>query len=200
MKKRLFFTIISLTTLLIFSCTPKETFTNQEKELIFSHYEDDILPLYTKDNPQEEKLLRQIAKELTPGDIRSETYLKLKERMLATVNDTTNAGVGIAAPQIGISRKLIAVQRFDKAGEPFEFYPNCEIAEYSEEKKWGWEGCLSIPEIRDTVNRSTQIVIEYTDEQTLKPIRDTVKGYTAVIFQHEIDHLNGTLFTDYKTK
>ena len=60
----------------------------------------------------------------------------------------------------------------------------------------GPEGCLSIPDIAGDVERSQQIVIRYTDPETLSEVRDTVDGYTAVIFQHETDHLDGILFTD----
>ena len=79
-------------------------------------------------------------------------YARLKQRMLCTVIDPADPGVGIAAPQVGVSRRLIAVQRFDREGEPFEFYAN--------------------------------------------PQREYVSGFTAVVFQHEIDHLNGILFID----
>jgi len=116
--------------------------------------------------------------------------------MLATVNDPGNPGVGIAAPQVGISKQLIAVQRFDKDGEPFEFYVNPVIEKYSPTQKWGWEGCLSVPGKRDTVLRSTQVIISYRDPVSWDMQCDTVDGFTAVIFQHETDHLNGKLYID----
>ena len=97
---------------------------------------------------------------------------------------------------MGISKQLVAVQRFDKEGEPFEFYVNPIIENYSQETKWGWEGCLSVPGERDTVLRSTQVVITYRNPDSWEIVRDTVSGFTAVIFQHEIDHLYGKLYID----
>ena len=57
-------------------------------------------------------------------------------------------------------------------------------------------GCLSVPETSGTVLRADRIVLRYLDETTLRPVTDTVEGFTAVIFQHEIDHLDGVLFID----
>ena len=127
----------------------------------------------------------------------TESFRVLKSRMLATVNDTLNQGVGIAAPQVGISRQLVAVQRLDKAGEPFEFYVNPEIIYYSKDTVIGQEGCLSIPDRAGEVYRSTKIIVRYRDELSFEWRQDTVKEYTARIFQHEIDHLKGILYTDY---
>ena len=72
-------------------------------------------------------------------------YARLKRRMLCTVIDPADPGVGIAAPQVGVSRRLIAVQRFDREGEPFEFYVNPRIVRYAGETVRSPEGCLSIP-------------------------------------------------------
>lgn len=177
----------------------REGFTPEEKQIICSR-EGKIMRLYTVDNGEDSLLLRRQALALTPEMLQAEEYRLLKAGMLATVRDTANAGVGIAAPQVGVSRQLIAVQRFDKAGEPFEFYINPEIVQYSEEKQWGPEGCLSIPGARDSVMRSERIVVSYIDEVTRRVCRDTVKGFTAVVFQHEIDHLKGILFTDKAVK
>ena len=103
--------------------------------------------------------------------------------MLATVCDTTDRGVGIAAPQVGVSRRLIAVQRFDKPGEPFCFYVNPEIVWYSQTRLPGSEGCLSIPGVSGSVLRSERIVVRYLDEESLRMAADTVEGFTAVIFR-----------------
>jgi len=112
------------------------------------------------------------------------------------VQDPQNTGVGIAAPQVGILRRMIAVQRFDKPGEPFECYVNPEIVGRSAARTAGREGCLSVPETSGTVLRADRIVLRYLDETTMRPVTDTVEGFTAVIFQHEIDHLDGVLFID----
>ena len=117
--------------------------------------------------------------------------------MLATVRDSLNEGVGIAAPQVGISRQLVAVQRLDKTGEPFEFYVNPEIVYFSQDTVLGQEGCLSIPGRMGSVYRSKEIVVRYRDELSFEWRQDTVREFIARIFQHEIDHLNGILYTDY---
>ena len=110
-------------------------------------------------------------------------YARLKQRMLCTVIDPADPGVGIAAPQVGVSRRLIAVQRFDREGEPFETVRSPE-------------GCLSIPGKIDTAVRRERVVLRYRDGQSGKRRREYVSGFTAVVFQHEIDHLNGILFID----
>ena len=120
----------------------------------------------------------------------------LVKRMLSTVTDSTNKGVGIAAPQVGINRRLILVQRFDKTDKPFQAIFNPEIL-FKSDSVWNrTEGCLSIPDVRETVGRPWQILVKYQDINGLF-ITESVDGFTARIFQHEIDHLNGVLFTDY---
>ena len=117
----------------------------------------------------------------------------LARRMYLSVTDSSTNGVGIAAPQVGINRNLIWVKRFDKAGEPFEFYVNPRISWKSDLLQLGPEGCLSIPDIRDNVIRSYAIQITYTTLQG-GYFTEVIEGFTAVIFQHEMDHLNGILF------
>ena len=140
-----------------------------------------------------ENLLK--ADTVTGRMLRTDDYAVLRRRMLATVQDPQNTGVGIAAPQVGILRRMIAVQRFDKPGEPFEFYLNPEIVESSAETAPGREGCLSIPGLAGTVVRAQRIVLRYRDERFAEKT-ETIDGFTAVIFQHETDHLDGILYTD----
>jgi peptide deformylase len=118
-------------------------------------------------------------------------------RMLSTVQDSASLGVGIAAPQIGILKRIILVQRFDKEGEPFEAYINPTIIQQTTLKQDCREGCLSIPDTSGiTTNRSYAIMIEYRSPSGEKHT-EMVEGFTAVIFQHEIDHLDGILFIDH---
>lgn len=133
---------------------------------------------------------------LLDEDIASDTFRKLSERMLATVNAPEYDGVGIAAPQVGIFVRAIAVMRFDKEGEPFEVYANPEIVAYSDATTHTMEGCLSVPGRYGMVERPRMITVQYIDPQTLEMREEVVEGYTAVIFQHEIDHLDGILFID----
>ncbi len=137
-------------------------------------------------------VLRAPSVNLSEDALKSEEYAGLCSLMVATVTHPTQDGVGIAGPQVGLNRRVVAVQRFDKEGEPFEVYPNISIVWASDSLTFGPEGCLSVPDRREDVARSTEIVIEYG----IPAVRDTVSGFTAVIFQHEIDHLDGVLYID----
>ena len=172
------------------------TFTSKELTRIGNTPQAGIMRLWTIDKREDSLLLRRRALPLSQKAIASPEFVILKERMLATVNDPTNQGVGIAAPQVGISRRLIAVQRFDQAGSPFEFYVNPKIIYRSASLHPEREGCLSVPGRSGTVLRSDTIVVRYTDETSFEAQTDTVTGFTAVIFQHETDHLDGILYID----
>ena len=169
-------------------------FSAAEEETIHAG-KGEIMRRLTVGNPADSLVLRQKAAPVTGRMLRTDDYAVLRRRMLATVQDPQNSGVGIAAPQVGILRRMIAVQRFDKPGEPFEFYLNPEIVESSAETAPGREGCLSIPGLAGTVVRAQRIVLRYRDERFAEKT-ETIDGFTAVIFQHETDHLDGILYTD----
>ena len=171
--------------------------TAEETNLIISS--DGLMRVLLVTSPEDSLVLRTPCVDLAEEDLQSEVYDRLVRRMVATVTDSTQDGVGLAAPQVGLSRRVVAVMRYDKPGYPFEVYPNIHIEYFSDQKQTGPEGCLSIPDIAGDVERSQQVVIRYTDPETLSQVRDTVDGYTAVIFQHEVDHLEGILFTDRLT-
>ena len=189
-----------------------EGFTEAELELI--HGSDSIMRVLTIDAPSDLAVLRSLSYDLSDSALLSDDFKRLAELMVATVTHPSQDGVGIAGPQVGLNRRVVAVQRFDKEGEPFEVYPNVRIVWASDSLAAGPEGCLSVPDRRGEVLRSQEIVIEYADitgvEHSLqqnrlesnrraKPVpmvRDTVSGFTAVIFQHEIDHLDGVLYID----
>ena len=163
---------------------------------------------------QDSLLLRNTSRMLSAKALGSTEYARLEKLMVATVTHPSQDGVGIAGPQVGLNRRVVAVQRFDKEGEPFEVYPNIRIVWASDSLAYGPEGCLSVPDRRGEVARSQEIVIEYADIKALREgkfrtktkagsgeisvptRRDTVKGFTAVIFQHEADHLDGVLYID----
>ena len=170
-------------------------FTSYEKELIRDA--DSIFRVLTVEDSLDNAVLRAPSTDLSPKAIKSKDFVDLCRTMLKTVTHPSQDGVGIAAPQIGINRRVVAVQRFDKPGEPFEVYPNVRIIWSSDSLAYGPEGCLSVPDRREEVLRSQEIVIEYALLQHPQwSVRDTVKGFTAVIFQHEIDHLDGVLYID----
>ncbi len=111
-------------------------------------------------------------------------------------------GVGLAAPQIGINKKMLVILSYDEEGK-LHFYPmiNPKLISYSEEKTYleGGEGCLSVDRnVKGLVHRAKRVTVEtylYTENKLLH-VRLRLKGYIAVIFQHEYDHLNGILFVD----
>ncbi len=173
------------------SCNNK--FTSEEIALI-SEGEGTMRVLKSNDEA-DAAVLRHEAAEVSGRMMASAEYDKLCHRMLLTVQAPENDGVGIAAPQVGVSRRVVAVQRFDKEGEPFEVYANPEIVRYGAETEPGGEGCLSVDGLRGTVERSQEIDLRYLAADGSEVV-ETVKGFTAVIFQHEIDHLDGILYTD----
>lgn len=187
--------IIAALSLMILSGCASKGFTSEEKEIIMSQ-KGQIMRLTKIDNKEDSTFLRQTAKPLTEEDLKSEEYKILKEGMMKTVLDSTNRGVGIAAPQVGIGRDLIIVKRYDKIDTPYEAYANVRIVKSSASTHKGREGCLSIPRRRAIVQRADTVVVEYTDDVTFEKRRETLSGYTGVIFQHEIDHLKGILYID----
>lgn len=155
-----------------------------------------VMRVLTIEDESDSLFLRTPCKELTAREIRSAEYTTLAERMLVTVTSPEQDGVGIAGPQVGIGRRIVAVQRFDKEGEPFEVYPNIRITAKRGSPEPGPEGCLSVPGRRGDVLRWQDIDIAYSSPHTGRDTTETVKGFTAVIFQHETDHLDGVLYID----
>ena len=174
-------------------------FRTEEVELIAAA--DDVMRVLTIAEPCDSLVLRDTSLMFSAKALLSEDYARLCSLMVATVTHPSQDGVGIAGPQVGLNRRIVAVQRFDKEGEPFEVYPNIRIIWKADSLAYGPEGCLSVPDRREDVARSQEIIIEYADVSALKGsdipmVRDTIKGFTAVIFQHETDHLDGILYID----
>ena len=169
-------------------------FTHQELEILDGA--DSFMRVLTIADKDDLAVLRAQSSDFSSEALLSEEFERLSELMVATVTHPSQDGVGIAGPQVGLNRRVVAVQRFDKEGEPFEVYPNVRIVWQSDSLAFGPEGCLSVPDRREDVARSQEIVIEYTAVPGLKTIRDTISGFTAVIFQHEVDHLDGVLYID----
>mgnify|MGYP002519221083 CR=1 FL=1 len=176
-------------------------FSSGELELL--NGTDSIMRVLTIQDSIDLAVLRAVSCDFSAKELMSELFTKLGRRMVATVTHPSQDGVGIAGPQVGLNRRIVAVQRFDKTGEPFEVYANVKIVWMSDSLAYGPEGCLSVPDRRGNVLRSQEIVIEYADIAALQHgladipmLRDTVTGFTAVIFQHEIDHLEGVLYID----
>lgn len=149
-----------------------------------------ILPIYAYGQP----VLRKKATEI------NSEYPNLKEllsNMFETMYDSN--GIGLAAPQIGLSIRLFIVDGTEIEDiEPKDFkkvFINPVIEEEFDDK-WDYEeGCLSIPNVRADVNRHSKLTITYLDENFIEHT-ETYGGMAARIIQHEYDHIEGILFTD----
>lgn len=174
--------------------TPDITFSEQELSIINS--EDSVLYVLVVGNKEDSLILRNSSRDFTEEELNSEYVQRLAEKMITTVQDPSQDGVGIAAPQVGLNIRMIAVMRFDKENHPFEAYANPYILRYEGNVVEGPEGCLSVPGYRGVVPRRDTVVMQYFDVQKKENVIDTVAGFSAIIFQHETDHLDGILYTD----
>jgi len=132
-------------------------------------------------------VLREVAKEVTKF---TPNLHKLLKDMAETMYDAE--GVGLAAPQVGISKRVIVVDVGDETGLIEMVNP---VIVSSEGEQLGAEGCLSIPHLNGDVKRADHIKVAGQDRDG-NPIELEASGFLARAFQHEIDHLNGVLFTD----
>ena len=111
-------------------------------------------------------------------------------------------GVGLAAPQVGLSIRLFVIDASSGADEEPELegfkkvFINPEIIETKGDEWTLNEGCLSLPEIREDVNRPDEVTIKYLDEN-FEEHTETYKGFAGRVIQHEYDHLEGILFVDH---
>lgn len=177
--------------LFVVNSVKAQNFTEAERKMILGGDTSSMLRVTPLTEPEGAKALKAVSTDIAFND---PLLPLLKNRMLKSVMDSSRRGVGIAAPQVGINRNLICVQRFDKAGQPFEFYINPKIVWRSSVLCRGPEGDLSF-EGRGDVVRHFSIMVSYTDLQGLQHL-EVLEDFPAIIFQHETDHLFGTLFTD----
>ena len=150
-----------------------------------------IRPILTIPAP----VLRKKAKpiERVDADLR-----RLMDEMLATMYDAP--GIGLAAPQIGISRRLIVMDPAkDEAPKTPLVMVNPEILERSKGMRVHEEGCLSIPDFTAEIKRPAMTRVSYIDREG-KTQEVELEGIWSTLVQHEIDHLNGILFIDYLSR
>lgn len=151
-----------------------------------------ILPVYAYGSPH----LRQISQEISPD---YEGLSELIDNMFDTMK--LSDGVGLAAPQIGLSIRLFLVDANIYADEEpslkgfRKVFINADIYSYEGEEELMTEGCLSIPGIHEDVSRPPKIRMRYFD-QDFQEHDEEFEGMAARIIQHEYDHLDGILFTD----
>ena len=147
-----------------------------------------LLPIITAPDPR----LKTVASRIDAAD---ENIRRLMDDMLETMYAAP--GVGLAAPQVGISKRVIVVDvaRTGDAPEPMQM-ANPEIIEASSERSTVEEGCLSLPEHFAEVKRPERVRVRYLDREN--EIREQeMDGFLATCVQHEIDHLDGVLFVDH---
>lgn len=160
-----------------------------------------LLDIITPENP----VLRK--KAIKVVDFKSSKFQQLIDDMVETMVDAP--GVGLAAPQVAVSQRLIVVRLPDATEEDIEEYgdqagvvyavANPKIIKSSKDRVAGVEGCLSLPGLLGEVDRHESVVITGQDRHG-KNWRLKAKGWLARVFQHEIDHLDGILFTDLTDK
>jgi peptide deformylase len=141
-------------------------------------------------------VLRRRAEEVSSQELDHPDFQRLLADMAATLAET--GGVGLAAPQVFVSRRLflaLVVPPREEDEMVVEAFINPHIVEASGDVEAAWEGCLSFPEFLVQVSRPTRVRIEYQDSRGEDRTRD-LEGLPARIVQHELDHLDGILTID----
>ena len=144
--------------------------------------------------------IRDGAKSVTDAELHAQGTQRLIDDMVDTMRDAD--GVGIAAPQVHVAKRIIVVEvspdnpRYLKRDPiPLTVIVNPQILSKSAEQEEGWEGCLSVPDLRGLVPRAYSVelagVDRYGDELHLR-----ASGFFARVIQHEVDHLDGHIFMD----
>ena len=139
-----------------------------------------------------------LRKESAPVERIDASLKRLADNMFATMYDAP--GIGLAAPQVGVSRRLIVMDptRDEEAKTPLTMV-NPEILSRGSEMRVHDEGCLSIPDITAEVERPALTRVSYLDLEGKKREIE-LEGIWSTLVQHEIDHLNGVLFIDYLSR
>ncbi len=154
------------------------------------------LEILTVDNPEQLEILRSKSREVRRVTPKLAAFA---QQMLETMREAN--GIGLAAPQVGVLHRffvaeLPADEENDRPAETYILF-NPEIVKGRGEQV-GYEGCLSIPGMIGEVARQERITIGALDERG-REVRYKLEGYLARVFQHEIDHLDGVLYTDRLT-
>lgn len=153
-----------------------------------------ILPIYTYGQP----VLRQVAEDI------GQDYPELS-KLIQDMWDTLakSDGIGLAAPQVGLSIRLIVIDLTPLAEDMPQYadfrrtYINPYIEEYDDtETNVSEEGCLSLPGIHEKIRRPTRVRLTWQDED-FQQHDEWIDGYLARVVQHEVDHLDGEVFTDH---
>lgn len=152
-----------------------------------------IIVQWQRSAPDPQSVLRQKAQPVQPGDDLTGLLQKLREALLAT------GGVGIAAPQIGVSRRVFLVKHGTRpVGQPVTVraYIDPEVVWRSDVMVDDYEACLSVAEVGGKLSRVSSLRLRYTPEEGGPQQQVELKDWDARIAQHELDHLDGTLYID----
>ncbi len=152
-----------------------------------------VLPILTVDGD-----LAVLKRKSAPVEAVDEALRVLMDDMLATMYAAP--GIGLAAIQVGVAKRVIVMDlaRGEEPPAP-RYFVNPQIVWASEETAPYEEGCLSVPEIYDEVERPAKVRVRYLDYDG-KAVEEEAEGLYAVCIQHEIDHLNGVLFIDHLSR
>lgn len=154
-----------------------------------------IRPICRMGNP----ILRTVAEEVKVTDIKTDDFAQV----ITDLRDSMKhyGGIGIAAPQIGISKKvcIIELEEFNRYGQeinlPFTVFINPVIEVLTPDEAGYWEGCLSVPGLRGFVERPQLIRVTFLNADGKKEVMEA-RGFLATVVQHELDHLFGRLYID----
>ncbi len=150
-----------------------------------------IRPIITVPDP----LLKQVSQ---PVDHVDDELRRLMDDMLETMYDAP--GIGLAAIQVGVPKRVIVMDLAGKDEEPQpRYFVNPEITWASDELFSYEEGCLSVPEVFDEVERPARVRLTYLNYEGEK-VEEEAEGLYAVCIQHEMDHLEGVLFIDHLSR
>ncbi len=143
-------------------------------------------------------VLRQVAEPIQPEGLADDEVQILIDDMLDTIEDYQ--GAGLAAPQVHDSRRIVIfcppVEDDDEEDPPEPLVlVNPTVSPLDEARETGWEGCLSIPDLRGEVLRYTHVAVTALDRSG-KAMKFRAQGHSARIIQHEVDHLDGALYLD----
>ncbi len=189
--------LLSMQLSMVFS----QSFTDRELEIIHSGNQDTSLRILLTTNYVDSLILRMQSENVdTDSIVENESLQLILKRLQTTLNES--GGVGIAAPQVGVLKNIFLFKKIDLPEQPVQIAINPRIVNHPDETIcFERDGCLSIPDISGNSIRFPWIDVEYFDENGYLH-RERLEGYsrtddfTAIIFQHEYDHLNGILFID----
>ncbi len=144
--------------------------------------------------------IRQGAEQVSTEEMHSRELQRLIDDMVETMRDAH--GVGIAAPQVHVSKQIIVIEvspenpRYpNQPAVPLTVLLNPTITDHAETMEDGWEGCLSVPDLRGLVPRWTRVSVRGLDREG-HAVQLEAEGFFARVIQHEVDHLHGRVFLD----